>query len=134
MAGALGRARRNEEEPIWNGLIRYRSPFGAVAAGTPVFFRVCLPRGWGCSGCRLRVCPDGKAEERYGMFWAGMEGEDREWWDCHYAPAESGLYFYGFELDIPGGTRHLSRRADGGALCGEQPGGAVAAHSLRGGV
>ena len=102
--------------------IRYRSPFGAVAAGTPVFFRVCLPRGWGCSGCRLRVCPDGKAEERYGMFWAGMEGEDREWWDCHYAPAESGLYFYGFELDIPGGTRHLSRRADGGALCGEQPG------------
>ena len=56
------------------------------------------------------------------MFWAGMEGEDREWWDCHYAPAESGLYFYGFELDIPGGTRHLSRRADGGALCGEQPG------------
>ncbi len=102
--------------------IRYRSPFGAVTTGTSVFFRVCLPRSWQCSGCRLRICPDGMPEERYSMFWAGMEGEDREWWDCHYAPAAPGLFFYGFELDTPGGISHLRRRPDSTAYAASTAG------------
>ena len=93
----------------------YRAPFGAVAENTPVFFRICLPRCWGCHGAALTVQPDGAPREVCAMFWAGMEGEDHEWWDVHYTPRKAGLYWYGFELQLALGTGWLIRTPDGRA-------------------
>lgn len=102
---------------------RYRSPFGAQPAGKTVFFRILLPREWGCTGARLCVRQAAedveKAEEfspvRSSMFWAGMEGTDREWWDVRYTPAVPALYWYWFELDTARGLRTLGRLPDGTA-------------------
>lgn len=102
---------------------RYRSPFGAQPAGKTVFFRILLPREWGCTGARLCVRQAAedveKAEEfspvRSSMFWAGMEGTDREWWDVRYTPAVPALYWYWFELDTVRGSRTLGRLPDGTA-------------------
>lgn len=44
------------------------------------------------------------------MFWAGMDGDDQEWWDCHYTPAVPGLYWYGFEMTLADGAAYLVRR------------------------
>ncbi|HIZ20585.1 MAG TPA: glycoside hydrolase family 13 protein [Firmicutes bacterium] len=104
--------------------LRYRSPFGAQPAGQAVFFRVCLPRELGCTACRLYVqraaedpaqdaAPGPEALQCSAMFWAGMEGDRREWWDVHYTPDTPGLYWYWFEMDTAQGRRALSRRPDG---------------------
>lgn len=90
----------------------YRAPFGAVEEGTAVLLRICLPRTPHCSAARLCVEPDGKPIRSFGLFWAGMEGEDHEWWDCHYTPEKAGLYWYWFEMDTDEGPRRLTRRAD----------------------
>ncbi len=94
---------------------RFRSPFGAVPEGTAIWLRIRLPREWHCSASRLVICMDGRPDERDGMFWAGMDGADHEWWDCHYTPARPGLYWYAFELTLPDGTAYLSRQANGQA-------------------
>lgn len=95
----------------------YRAPFGAVEEGTEVLFRLCLPRSPHCSAARLCMEPDGEQTRSFGMFWAGMEGEDHEWWDCRYTPETAGLYWYWFELETDEGSRRLARRADGQADC-----------------
>ncbi len=94
---------------------RYRSPFGAVAAGTAVHFRICLPRSLGCREARLHMETVGQLPQESGMFWCGMEGDDREWWECHYTPAVAALYFYRFTLETEAGTRYLTRHPDGRA-------------------
>lgn len=107
---------------------RYRSPFGAQPTGQAVFFRICPARGLHCSGARLCVqyeaCrQDGEERSpvRSSLFWAGMEGELQEWWDCHYTPEEAGIYWYWFELDTAAGERYLARRADGTAEIAASP-------------
>ena len=100
---------------------RYRSPFGAVAGGTAIFFRICLPREWRCSAARLVMTEDGGLPQPSGMFWAGMEGEDHEWWDCHYTPAHAGLYWYSFELTLGDGIARLTRCDDGSAALTRGP-------------
>ncbi len=92
---------------------RYRSPFGAVGDHTPVHFRICLPRDLACRGAFLVVCRDGAMDEYHGMFWAGMEGDDREWWECHFTPETPDLYWYGFALETDGGKRYLSLERGG---------------------
>ena len=94
---------------------RYRTPFGAVPAGEEIHFRLCLPRGLGCSAARLVVEPDGKAPFDWGMFWCGMEGDSHEWWECHWAPSTPGLFFYRFALDTARGGRFLVKCPDGTA-------------------
>ena len=93
----------------------YRSPFGAVAVNTAVFFRICLPRCWGCHGASLLVEQDGRPTRQMGMFWAGMAGDDHEWWDIRFAPGEPAIYFYGFQLELALGTGWLVRQPDGTA-------------------
>ncbi len=93
----------------------YRAPFGAVAAGTEVYFRIRLPRCWGCHGAFLLVRPEEQERRQYGMFWAGMDGNDHEWWDIRYTPAEAGLYWYGFQVELGLGTGWLVRQPDGTA-------------------
>ncbi len=94
---------------------RYRTPFGAVAAGEGVHFRVCLPRALGCCAVRLVVEPDGKPAFQWGMFWCGMEGENHEWWECDYTPQTAGLLFYRFALETARGIRFLVKSPDGTA-------------------
>lgn len=101
---------------------RYRTPFGAVEQGTQILFRICLPRDWGCRGAWLiHRCDDG-LDQWDGMFWAGMEGDDREWWDCRYTPTDPDLYWYYFAIDTDGGRRYLSRLPNGTAVCVDAPG------------
>lgn len=93
-----------------------REPFGAVAAGQAVHFRVCVPRDFGCCGCDLLIVQDGAFDDRSGMFWAGMADAQNEWWECHYTPHKSGLYFYGFVLKMAGGERYVCRDAAGKSI------------------
>lgn len=100
---------------------RYRNPFGAVEQGTEILFRICLPREWGCRGAWLIHRSDGGLDQWDGMFWAGMEGDDREWWDCRYTPTAPDLYWYCFAIDTDRGRRYLSRLPDGTATCVDRP-------------
>lgn len=102
--------------PIFTSRDRaYRDPFGAVADKTPVHFRLCVPREWGCSAAYLRMREEGRLERFDGMFWAGMADDEHEWWECHFAPDEPGLYWYDFVLDTRDGRRLLRRLPDGSA-------------------
>ncbi len=95
--------------------LAYRSPFGAVEENTPVYFRICLPRSLRCTGGRLLLHRDDGAELYSDLFWTGMEGTEREWWDCHFTPDAADLYWYEFVLYTAEGTRFLSRLPDGKA-------------------
>ena len=97
----------------------YRDPPGPVPDGTPVHFKITLPRSLGCSGARLSVTngADGR-EETLGLFWCGMNGDRAEWWECHFSARERGVYFYFFRLDTPCGPRRLNRGTGGEAMFG----------------
>ena len=98
----------------------HRSPLGAVTPGTEVFLRVRVPREWCCRACRLVINTDERPITRSEMFWAGMDGDCHEWWDCRFAPAQIGLYFYTFELETEvHGTLLLRRQSDGSAALSE---------------
>lgn len=100
----------------------YRSPFGAVEEGTPVLFRIRLPRWLGCHAAFLLRQADEGLGESDGMFWAGMDGEDYEWWDCRYTPPVPGLYWYGFAVDTCQGRRYILRQPDGTGVLSERDG------------
>lgn len=92
----------------------YRTPFGAVAEGVAVHFRILLPRWWGCSEALLCTACEGRPDRRDGMFWAGQPDDDHEWWECHFSPAV-GVYRYYFELVCRDGKRFLTALPDGTA-------------------
>ena len=96
----------------------YRSPVGAVEEGTPVHFRICLPRSLGCHAAYLCVQQDGGNLEHFSMFWCGMEGTDHEWWECHYAPRQPGLYWYRLRADTQSGVAPIGRGAYGEGILG----------------
>ncbi len=100
---------------------RYRSPFGAVAEGTEVLFRVCLPRDRRYHAVHLMRREDGGMPQWDSMFWAGADG-DREWWDCRYTPDAAGLYWYGFALDGDAGREYLVCQPDGTAALSSEEG------------
>ena len=95
--------------------IQYRAPFGAVATNTAVHLRVCMPRDWGCSRVALTVQTEGLPLETADMFWAGMRDDTHEWWEIHYTPAEPGIYWYGFYVQVAMGAGWLVRQPDGTA-------------------
>ena len=83
----------------------YREPLGAVPEEQPVHFRISVERELHCSAAHLHVNKDGGgAAETLDLFWCGMNGEDREWWECHFVPKTAGLYFYYFTIDTWQGT------------------------------
>lgn len=87
-----------------------RYPVGAVAAGTAVHFKIMLSRDLRCSAARLVVTNDATGGRQIlGMFWCGMNGGQFEFWECHFTPAEPGLYFYQFFLDTWRGTLPIMR-------------------------
>lgn len=103
---------------------RYRSPFGAVSAGTAVRFCICLPRQLGCQGAKLVVDSEALITAEYPMGWREQEGPDREWWEISFTPKTPAIYFYHFRLDTREGVRYLCRAA------GDKSGVAVLSHQL----
>ncbi len=93
----------------------YRAPFGAVAENTEVYFRVCIPRKWGCHAAYLLMQPDAMPRQDHGMFWAGMADDDHEWWDVRFTPDRAGIYWYTFRVELALGTGYLVRQPDGTA-------------------
>lgn len=88
----------------------YRYPTGAVEDRLAVHFKITLPRDLRCSAARLMVRNDADGtEQTMGMFWCGMNGEQFEWWECHFAAPEPGLYFYWFTFDTWRGTLKMTR-------------------------
>ena len=88
----------------------YRNPTGAVPAKSPVHFRINVSRDLKCSAARLVVQDDNWGQtENFGMFWCGMDGENHEWWECHFTPKAPGLYFYRFYIDTWRGTLELKK-------------------------
>lgn len=82
----------------------YRNPVGAVASGKCVHFKITVERWRQCTAARLLIQRDAGECLHLGMFWCGMNGEDREWWECDFTPEEAGLWFYRFEIDAVSGT------------------------------
>lgn len=88
----------------------YRYPTGAVANCIPVHFKITMPRDLHCCAARLVVLNDETGQKQImGMFWCGMNGDNFEFWECHFAAKEPGLYFYWFEVDTWRGTLKISR-------------------------
>ncbi len=96
----------------------YKDPVGAVEEGVPVHFRITLPRELSASAAQLVMEQEGVGTQRLDMFWCGMNGEDREWWECHYTPSAPGLYFYHFEARTCRGSLRLARGFSGEAVSG----------------
>ena len=112
-------------EPLFHSRrAEYRDPFGAVAAGTPVHFRVRLPVEWHSRAVALRVFSADRPVQSDGMFWAGRTEDDAaEWWECHFAPPTPALYYYDFRVETPDGVCVLARGRGGAAEVRGEEGG-----------
>ncbi len=92
----------------------FKNPVGAVAAGTSVHFKIIVPRELHCSAATLHLTGENAGETRdFGMFWCGMGGDNREWWECDATPDAAGLYFYFFTIDTWRGQLSITRRFGG---------------------
>ena len=93
----------------------FRNPVGAVPAGQTIHFKINPPRGLRCSAARTEILCDQTGERvTLGMFWCGMDGDDREWWECDFQVPAAGLYFYHFSLETGRGAVGLFRAPNGG--------------------
>lgn len=93
----------------------YKSIISALATDEQCRFRIIVPRDCRCSGAVLAVTKEGENEQTacYGMFWAGMCGDNHEYWELHFSATTSGLYFYHFELDTPWGKSFIMNTGRG---------------------
>lgn len=92
---------------------QFRNPTGAVKEDTSIHFRITLPRELNANGACLIIDKDSGGREVLNMFWCGMNGEDKEWWECDYTPTEKGLYFYNFEYQTYRGHRAIYKGIGG---------------------
>ena len=97
---------------------KFRYPLGAVAEGTTVHFKITMPRDLACSAAFLIIEKDGAGRKILDMFWCGMNGKDKEWWECDFTPNDSGLYFYHFEAKTNRGHTSLYRGINGHSTVG----------------
>lgn len=93
----------------------YKSKISALATDEQCKFRIIVPRDCRCSCATLAITKEGENEctAYYGMFWAGMCGDDYEYWELHFSATTSGLYFYHFELDTPWGKSFIMNVGNG---------------------
>ncbi|MCI9146571.1 MAG: glycoside hydrolase family 13 protein [Eubacterium sp.] len=93
----------------------YKSIVSALATDEECKFRITVPRDLKCSCATLAVTKEGECESTayYGMFWAGMCGNDYEYWELHFNATTEGLYFYHFELDTPWGKTFIKNTGFG---------------------
>ncbi len=81
----------------------YKDKVRAIATDEKVKLRLVLPRSMSCSGAFLCVHKENEQEVLYSMFWAGMCGDDHEYWELHFSADTAGLYWYHFQLDTAWG-------------------------------
>lgn len=81
----------------------YKDKIRAIATDEQVKLRIVVPRSMCCSGATLCVTKENEAPAYYSMFWAGMCGDDNEYWELHFSATTAGLYWYHFELETPWG-------------------------------
>lgn len=91
----------------------YKSKISALATDELCKFIIVVPRACHCSCAVLAVTKEGEDTAYYGMFWAGMCGDDFEYWELHFSATTEGLYFYHFELDTPWGKSFIKNIGDG---------------------
>ena len=91
----------------------YKSLICAIATDEKVKSRIVVPRSMGRDCAKLAVCKDGETTVYYNMFWAGMCGNDHEYWQLHFYATTSGLYFYHFELETPWGKTYIKNSGNG---------------------
>lgn len=91
----------------------YKSIISALATDELCKMRIIVPRDIKCSGACLAITKDGEDTAYYGMFWAGMCGDDNEYWELHFSATSEGLYFYHFELDTPWGKIQIKNVGNG---------------------
>ena len=100
----------------------FRKPTGAVSNGTPVHFKVCLPRYLCCTAATLVIHNEHENRvDRGNLFWCGMEGSDFEYWEVDYTPEVTSLNYYYFELSTSSGTKYLGRTRYGLGELQSQP-------------
>lgn len=85
----------------------YKDKIRAIATNEEVRLRIVVPRSMSCTGATLCVAKENEVPAYYGMFWAGMCGDDHEYWELHFSATSSGLYWYHFELDSPWGKSFI---------------------------
>lgn len=83
--------------------IEYKDKIRAIATDEKVKLRIIVPRSMKCYGATLCVVKENESPAYYSMFWAGMCGDDNEYWELHFFATTPGLYWYHFELDTPWG-------------------------------
>lgn len=83
--------------------IEYKDKIRATATDEKVKLRIIVPRSMKCCAATLCVVKENESPAYYSMFWAGMCGDDNEYWELHFFATTPGLYWYHFELDTPWG-------------------------------
>ncbi|MGN0521501.1 MAG: glycoside hydrolase family 13 protein [Eubacterium sp.] len=91
----------------------YKSKISAIATDEKCKLRIIVPRDCKCSCATLAVTKDGEDTAYYNMFWAGMCGDDNEYWELHFCATTPGLYFYHFELETPWGKSLVKNNGKG---------------------
>lgn len=82
----------------------HKSKFGAVEEGTPVVFRIVMPRNFSVSAVCFVIREEfSREKQQLSMQWDCMQGDSEEWWRIEFTPKRAGLYFYHFEYDTPFG-------------------------------
>ncbi len=91
----------------------YKSIISAIATNQPVKLRLTVPRSMGCTCATLCITKENESPVYYNMFWAGMCGDDNEYWELHFSADSAGLYWYHFELDTPWGRSFVKNIGKG---------------------
>ena len=85
----------------------YKDKIRAIASDEEVRLCIVVPRSMSCHGAQLCVHKENEDCVYYSMYWAGMCGDDFEYWDIHFTATTPGLYWYHFELDTPYGKNFV---------------------------
>lgn len=91
----------------------YKSIISALATDEKCKFKIVVPRDCKCSRATLAVTKENEETAYYDMFWAGMCGNDFEYWELHFSATTQGLYFYHFELETPWGNSFIKNTGNG---------------------
>lgn len=91
----------------------YKDKVRAIATDEAVKLRIVVPRSVNCSAAQLCITKEKEDTAYYQMFWAGMCGDDKEFWELHFSATTPGLYFYHFELETPWGKSFIRNVGNG---------------------
>lgn len=102
---------------------KFKSPFGAVPAGTTVTFRICLPMVYQftCPTLLVFKVDQWDTPERFPMHFEESCGVCA-YYVCTICPPAPQLYFYRFEMNGIDGKKAVNRGMDGFAYLSSQGG------------